>query len=125
MPSSRPRGCRRRGLPGARAELVADEHRIDLARRLTDIVHAADERLLPGASPVDRAAVRASRPQLLEVAAPRLRYRPAGDRRAVVLLVERLLDGGSRSSGTGRTERLRVELAAAATRSGARSDDSV
>ena len=40
-----------------------------LARHLTDIVHAADERLLPGASPVDRGAVRECRAQLLELAA--------------------------------------------------------
>ena len=31
--------------------------------------HAADERLLPGAAPVDRSAVRACRSQLLELAA--------------------------------------------------------
>ena len=51
------------------AELVADENRIDLARSLTDVVHAADERLLPAASPLARAAVRECRPQLLALAA--------------------------------------------------------
>jgi hypothetical protein len=50
-------------------ELLADENRIDLGRSVTNVVHAADERLLPGAAPVDRAAVRACRAQLLELAA--------------------------------------------------------
>ena len=81
------------------AELVADEHRVELARRLTDIVHAADERLLPGASPVDRGAVREAAPQLLEVAARVCDIDRPVTPRGVVLLVERLLTTG-RSSAT-------------------------
>src|SRR2546428_12793399 len=50
------------------AELVAGENRIDLGRSVTDVVHAADERLLPRASPIDRAAVRAARAPLLQPA---------------------------------------------------------
>jgi len=92
------------------AELVDDEHRVELARRLTDIVHAADERLLPGASPVDRAAVRNTRPQLLEVAARVCDTERPVTARGVVLL-ERLLDGGA-LFGHGRSARLRTELAA-------------
>ena len=92
------------------AELVDDEHRVDLARRLTDIVHAADEHLLPGASPVDRVAVRATRPQLLEVAARVCDTERPVTPRGVVLL-ERLLDGGA-LFGRGRVSRLRSELAA-------------
>lgn len=76
------------------AELVADDNRISLARSLTDVVHAADERLLPTASPLARAAVRDCRPLLLELAARlydlSLPVTPRG-----VLLVERLLVDGS------------------------------
>src|SRR5437870_6012350 len=50
------------------AELVSEENRADLGRSLTDVVQAADERLLPTASPLDRVAVRESRPQLLALA---------------------------------------------------------
>jgi len=76
------------------AELVADEHRIELGRSVTYVVHAADERLLPSAAPIDRPAVRRCRAQLLELAA-RLcdldnDVAPRG-----VLLVERLLEDGA------------------------------
>jgi hypothetical protein len=71
-------------------EIVEEENRVDLARSLTSVVHSADERLLPSASPVDRAAVRACRAELLALAA-----RLCDRKRAVtprgVLLVERLL----------------------------------
>jgi len=76
------------------AELVADDHRIQLARSLTDVVHGADERLLPAASPVARAAVRVCRPQLLAIAARLFEVaRPVPARG--ILLVERLLADGS------------------------------
>jgi hypothetical protein len=76
------------------SELVGEEHRVDLARALTDIVHAADERLLPTVSPVDRAAVRVCRPQLLELASRLCDLeRPVTARG--VLLVEVLLADGS------------------------------
>ena len=107
-------GCRRRGLPGARDELVADEHRLDSAASLTDVVHASDERFLPGASPLDRGAVAragpsssSSRARLCDLDRP---VTPRG-----VLLVERLLadttarssraDRLPRSSGHGHAER--------------------
>ena len=51
-----------------RDELVVDKHRLLLGRALTDVVHASDERFLPGASPLDRGAVRECRAQLLELA---------------------------------------------------------
>jgi hypothetical protein len=88
------------------AELVADENRIDLARSLTDVVHAADERLLPAASPIARAAVRACRPQLLAIAARLFDVsKPVSPRG--VLLVERLLtDGSGPLYGRGDPERL-------------------
>jgi hypothetical protein len=91
-------------------ELVAAEHRIELARRLTDLIHAADERLLPGASPVDRVAVRATRPQLLEVAARVCDTERPVTPRGIVLL-ERLLDDGT-FFGHDRSSRLRAQLAA-------------
>ena len=92
-------------------ELVSDEPRIEVGRRLTDIVHAADERFLPGASPIDRAAVRECRSQLLELAARIYdTTRPVAPRG--MLLVEQLLDGGP-LYGDGRAPRLRRQLEAA------------
>jgi len=88
------------------AELVADDNRIDLARSLTDVVHAADERLLPAASPIARAAVRACRPQLLAIAARLFEVSKPVPPRGV-LLVERLLtDGSGPLYGRGDAERL-------------------
>ena len=76
------------------AELVSEENRTSLARSLTDVVQAADERLLPTASPLDRPAVRECRPQLLALAArlydQALTVTPRG-----VLLTEQLLVDGS------------------------------
>ncbi|HKU58905.1 MAG TPA: hypothetical protein VJP39_04795 [Gaiellaceae bacterium] len=92
------------------AELLAPEHRIDVGRSLTDTVHAADERLLPSASPLDRAAVRECRAQLLDLAA----YLFDLDRSVTprgMLLVERLLsDSRGPLYGNGETRRLRIEL---------------
>ena len=75
-------------------ELVDDENRIDLGRAVTGVVHAADERLLPGASPLDRSAVRACRSELLELAS-RLYDLNTPVRARGVLLVERVLEDGS------------------------------
>jgi hypothetical protein len=75
-------------------ELVADGHRLDLGRAITDVVHASDERFLPSASPLDRGAVRACRAQLLDLASRVCDLgRPVMPRG--VLLVERLLDDSS------------------------------
>jgi hypothetical protein len=88
------------------AELVADDNRIDLARSLTDVVHAADERLLPAASPIARAAVRACRPQLLAIASRLFEVSKPVSARGV-LLVERLLtDGSGPLYGSGDEKRL-------------------
>ena len=89
-------------------ELGADENRIDLARSLTDVVHAADERLLPAASPIARAAVRECRPQLLAIAARLFEVaKPVSPRG--ILLVERLLTNGAGPLyGRGDAERLLV-----------------
>jgi hypothetical protein len=92
-------------------ELISEESRVETARRLTDVVHAADERFLPGASPVDRGAVRECRAQLLELAARVFdTSKPVAPRG--ILLVEQLLDGGP-LYGNGRAPRLRRDLEAA------------
>jgi hypothetical protein len=49
-------------------ELVSESHRLAVGRELAAVVHAADERLLPGSSPLDRGAVREARAVLLELA---------------------------------------------------------
>jgi hypothetical protein len=75
-------------------ELVAEDYRIGLGRSLTDVVHSADERLLPGASPLNRGSVRERRAELLELAARLCDLsRPVAPRG--VLLVDRLLSDGS------------------------------
>jgi hypothetical protein len=75
-------------------ELVAEDHRIELGRSLTDVVHSADERLLPGASPLNRGSVRERRAELLELAARLCDLsRPIAPRG--VLLVDRLLSDGA------------------------------
>ena len=49
-------------------ELVAAEYRLGVSRGITDVVHDADSGRLPGASPLNRVAVRSARPQLLALA---------------------------------------------------------
>ncbi len=92
------------------AELLAPEHRIDIGRSPTDTVHAADERLLPSASPLDRAAVRECRAQLLDLAAHLFDLDRSVTPRGM-LLDERLLsDSRGPLYGNGETRRLRPEL---------------
>jgi hypothetical protein len=75
-------------------ELVSDDRRIELGRALTDVVHSANERLLPGASPLNRGTVRERRAELLALAARLCDLsRPVAPRG--VLLVDRLLSDGS------------------------------
>jgi hypothetical protein len=93
------------------AEVLAEEHRIELGRSLTDVVRAADERLLPGAKPVDRVAVRENRAQLLDLAAwlfdAERTVRPRG-----VLMLQRLLrDGSGPLYGHDAPRKLRLSLA--------------
>jgi hypothetical protein len=88
------------------AELVADENRIDLARSLTDVVHAADERLLPAASPIARAAVRSCRPQLLAIAARLFEVSKPVSARGVLVVEHLLTDGSGPLYGRGDTGRL-------------------
>jgi hypothetical protein len=70
-------------------EIVTREHRLDIARSLRKTVQGSDGKYLPGASPVDRSAVRGQSDELLEIAARLESNRPVGPRG--VLLVERLL----------------------------------
>jgi hypothetical protein len=49
-------------------ELTSVDHRLAVARDLTNAVHDADGNHLPGASPLNRAAVRSARSQLLALA---------------------------------------------------------
>jgi hypothetical protein len=90
-------------------ELVAADNRLRLARQLTDVVHASDERRLPNARPVNRGAVRENRSELLDIAARLFDTRRPVAARGVVLL-ERLLDNGA-LFGNGRPIQLRVEAA--------------
>ncbi|SRR5579885_1545338 len=93
------------------AELTSQEHRVELGRSLADVVHAADERLLPSASPLDRPAVRSARAQLLDLAS-RLFDADRSVAPRGVLLVERLLhDPAGPLYGRGTSRRLRLELA--------------
>jgi hypothetical protein len=86
-------------------ELVAGANRNELGRSLIDIVHAADERLLPTATPIHRGAVRECRAELLELAARLYDSRPVTARG--VLLVERLVhDGNGPLYGTTDAQRL-------------------
>lgn len=90
------------------AELVSDENRVDLARSLTSVVHAADERLLPSASPIDRVSVRACRACLLELAS-RLSDLDRPVRPRGVVATERLLvDGRGPLYAHGGARRLRA-----------------
>ena len=91
-------------------ELVADEHRLQLARQLTDVVHASDESRLPNARPINRGAVRQCRAELLNIAARLFDTRRPVAARGIVLL-ERLLAGGT-LYGNGRSVQLHAEAAA-------------
>jgi hypothetical protein len=75
------------------AELVSEENRTGLARSLTDVVQAADERLLPTASPLDRVAVRECRPQLLALAGRLYDLSQTVTARGVLLVDTLLVDG--------------------------------
>jgi hypothetical protein len=89
----------RRSLPPLRLawrveELVTTKNRLDLAHSIRSLVHDAQPKYLPSASPFNRLAVRAESDQLLAVAA-RLAdlERPVAARG--VVLVGRLLTDGS------------------------------
>jgi hypothetical protein len=90
-------------------ELVAEANRSELGRSLIEIVHGADERLLPTATPIHRGAVRECRAELLELAARLYDLRPVTPRG--VLLVERLVhDGSGPLYGTTDVQRLARDI---------------
>ena len=90
-------------------ELTAEANRNELARSLIDVVHAADERLLPTATPIHRGAVRECRAELLELAARLYDSWPVTPRG--VLLVERLVhDGSGPLYGTTEVQRLARDI---------------
>jgi hypothetical protein len=92
------------------AELVVDDNRIALARSLADVVRASDERLLPAASPVSRAAVRECRPQLLGIAARLFDVGKPLSARGVLRVEELLTGGASPLYGGGDPARLTVAV---------------
>jgi hypothetical protein len=84
-------------------------NRNELGRSLIDVVHAADERLLPTATPIHRGAVRECRAQLLGLAARLYDSQPVTARG--VLLVERLVhDGSGPLYGTTEVQRLARDI---------------
>jgi hypothetical protein len=92
------------------AELTSQEHRVELGRSLTNAVRAADERLLPNATSLDRSAVRECRPQLLDIAARLFDLERSVTPRGMLLVDGLLSDGGSPLYGHDAPRRLRLEL---------------
>jgi hypothetical protein len=92
------------------AELTSSQHRDELGRALTETIHAADERFLPSAKPLNRGAVRTCRAQLLELAARLFDSERPFSPRAVLLLERLLADGGGALYGSDSTQELRLEL---------------
>lgn len=93
------------------AELVAEGHRIELGRSLTTVVHGADERLLPSATPLDRSAIRACRAQLLELASRLFDFDRSVAPRGMLLVDRLLTDGSGPLYGHGDPRKLRLEVA--------------
>jgi hypothetical protein len=92
-------------------ELLADRNRLELGRSFTDVVHSADERLLPSATPVDRAGVRAGRAQLLELAARLCDLGRSVAPRGVLLAERLLLDAAGPLYGHNDPRQLLDEIA--------------
>ena len=94
-------------------ELTSEENRLALARSLTDVVHASDERLLPTASPLARSAVRSCRPELLGLAGRLFDLSLPVTARGVVQVDRLLTDGSGPLYGTPRPDRLLQAIRAA------------
>jgi hypothetical protein len=92
------------------AELTADQNRIALGRSLTDVIHASDERLLPSASPIDRATVRECRPQLLGLASRLFDLERTVAPRGVLLADQLLREADGPLYGRGSPRALRLEI---------------
>src|SRR4051794_9991904 len=91
-------------------ELLADSNRIDLGRSVIDVVHGADERRLPSASPLDRLGIRECRAQLLELAALLCDVAHPVSPRGVLLVERLLLDSAGPLYGRSDPARLRRKL---------------
>ena len=94
------------------AELVGEANRVELARSLMHVVHSADERLLPAASPLVRTAVRTCRAELLDLASVLFHAEEPVSARGV-LRVEALLAASGPLYGAGDAARLRRDVARA------------
>lgn len=92
------------------AELVGEPNRVELGRSLTHVVHSADERLLPTASPLARASVRACRAELLELASVLFHTEEAVSARGMLRVQSLLVAPGSPLYAAGDTRRLRSEI---------------
>ena len=93
------------------AELTSTDHRIELGRALSDVVHASDERLLPSARPINRGAVRECRAQLLELAACLFDTERSVSPRGILLVEQLLNDSSGPLYGSESPRRLRVDVA--------------
>jgi hypothetical protein len=91
-------------------ELLAESNRLELGRSITSVVHSADERLLPNATPLNRPAVRENRPQLLELAALLCDVGRTVTPRGVLLVEHLLVDGTGPLYGRADPTRLRTAI---------------
>ena len=91
-------------------ELLSPENRIGLGRSVAEVVHASDERLLPSAAPLDRLAVRATRAELLELAARLCDLTRPLEPRGVLLTERLLVDGTGPLYGHGPADELRAAV---------------
>ena len=90
-------------------ELTGEKNRRELARTVRSAIRDADPRYLPGASPLNRRAVRAEAEALEAIAARLEALELAVAPRGVVLVGRLLTDGSSPLYGSG-DARLRKEL---------------
>lgn len=91
-------------------ELVADKNRRELARSLRAAIRDADARYLPGASPLNRLAVRAEAGALEEIASRLAAVEHDVSARGVVHVERLLTDGASPLYGSGDSDALGDEL---------------
>ena len=91
-------------------ELLDDDRRRELAQSIVDSLHQSDARLLPGASPLNRAAARSESDLLLRIADTVADCRRHVQPRGLVLVDRLLFDSASPLYSPERAERLHVEL---------------
>jgi hypothetical protein len=96
-------------------ELTCPDHRLDVSRDLTSAVHDADGNRLPGASPLNRAAVRSARAQLLALASRLSDLETPVLPRGVLLAEQLVADSHSPLYDRARADRARREAERALT----------